>query len=86
MKFQNPSKHGSKYMIDLKSVTYGQTDGWTSPKQCPLNFFKVRGIKFECYLLKFGSAISGSKVMDTFSWEVFPSLLKKASTLNGSMS
>ena len=48
MKFQDSSFNGLKVTVGTKSVTHAPTD---APKAiCPINFFKVGGIKSDIFL------------------------------------
>ena len=50
MKFQDSSFNGLKVTVGTKSVTHPPTHAPThAPKAiCPINFFKVGGIKIKC--------------------------------------
>ena len=50
MKFQDSSFNGLKVIVGTESVTHPRTHALTdAPKAiCPINFFKVGGIKISC--------------------------------------
>ena len=54
MKFQDSSFNGLKVTVGTKSVTHAPTHTRThAPKAiCPINFFKVGGIKIREYTIK----------------------------------
>ena len=64
MKIQDSSFNGLKVTVGTKSVTHPRTHALTdAPKAiCPINFFKVGGIKITYVTSKRNASIFGSQL------------------------